>query len=85
MHGVRKDEFDARRKNFQKVKLALANNLVRSKKHIRALLIERIVLQHDSRILICSIGQFTKTHNRILDNLLKLATSQYSGVSTRHY
>ena len=81
-HGVKKEEFDARWKNFQSVKIALANSLVKNKKHIRALLIERIVLQHESRIIKGTSSNYTPTHKRIQDELLLLATSQYSEVIT---
>lgn len=48
-HGISKSEFDLRWKSFHRVKRALENKLVGSKQHIRALLVDRLVLQHEVR------------------------------------
>lgn len=80
-HGVSKDDFDARWKSFQFIKDALANKLARNKQHIRSLLVERAVLQQESRMLENSTLHFTATHKAIMSNLLHLSTSHYSEVS----
>lgn len=80
-HGVSKDDFDARWKSFQFIKDALANKLARNKQHIRSLLVERAVLQQESRMLENSTLHFTATHKAIMNNLLHLSTSHYSEVS----
>ncbi|XP_076047764.1 proteasome activator complex subunit 4-like isoform X2 [Oratosquilla oratoria] len=81
--GVVKEEFDGRWKSFQSVKRAMANGLIRSKQHIRAVLIERTALQHMSRVLEGSTLHFMKTHEDILHSLFELATSQYSEVRSK--
>ena len=45
--GVTKNDFDTRWKGFQVVKKALGNKLTLKKEHIRALMIDRLVLQHE--------------------------------------
>lgn len=82
-HGISKEDFDARWKSFQFIKDALANKLHRNKQHIRSLLIERTVLQHESRVLEGAVCDLTHTHRRIMENLLKLSTSQYSQVRSK--
>lgn len=52
-YGISRPEFDARWKSFQRVKRALENKLVGSKLHIRALLIDRVVLQHEVSLRTC--------------------------------
>lgn len=79
-HGVSKDDFDTRWKSFQFIKDALANKLAGNKQHIRSLLVERAVLQQESRVLENSVINFTQTHANIMTSLLKLSTSQYSEV-----
>ncbi|XP_047484565.1 proteasome activator complex subunit 4-like isoform X1 [Penaeus chinensis] len=82
-HGVSKDDFDARWKSFQFIKDALANKLARNKQHIRSLLVERAVLQQESRMLENSTLHFTATHKAIMSNLLHLSTSHYSEVRSK--
>ena len=48
--GVTKNDYDTRWKSFQFVKKALGNKLTEKKQHIRAILIDRLVLQHDVKI-----------------------------------
>jgi len=50
-HGVLKDDFETHQKNFQMVKKVLGCNLVGRKMDIRALLIDRVQLQHELRVL----------------------------------
>ncbi|KAK7788859.1 hypothetical protein R5R35_013064 [Gryllus longicercus] len=53
------------------------NKLLGSKRHVRSLLINRVLLQHE---LLFSryVPPFTSTHKDIMMNLLQLSTSQYS-------
>ena len=46
-YGVTKHDFDTRWKGFQVVKKSLENKLTKKKQHIRALMIDRLVLQHE--------------------------------------
>ncbi|GLH02190.1 Proteasome activator complex subunit 4 [Gryllus bimaculatus] len=74
--------FEARWKRFRIVKRILENKLVGEKRHLRALLIDRAVLQHE---VLLERGNFciTPTHKLIMLNLLTLSTSQYSEVRAR--
>ena len=78
--GVPKTEYDNRWKSFQAIKKAMANKLLGSKKLIRAILIDRTHLQHESRVLENSNKNFTETHKTIYEDLLLLATNHYSEV-----
>ena len=87
-YGVLKDDFETHQKNFQMVKKVLGCNLVGRKMDIRALMVDRVQLQHELRVLesgftLCVI---TKTTQLILQDLVQLATSQYSEVhKSVHY
>ena len=78
--GVPKTEYDNRWKSFQAIKKAMENKLLGSKKLIRAILIDRTHLQHESRVLENSNKNFTETHKTIYEDLLLLATNHYSEV-----
>ena len=78
--GVPKTEYDTRWKSFQAIKKAMENKLLGSKKLIRAILIDRTHLQHESRVLENSNKNFTPTHKTIYEDLLMLATNHYSEV-----
>lgn len=67
-------------KNFRMVKKVLEDKLVGQKRHLRALLIDRTLLQHESLLERGSIC-LTSTHRQIMINLLTLSTSHYSEVS----
>lgn len=84
-YGVLKDDFDTHQKNFQMVKRVLGSNLVGRKMDIRALMIDRIQLQHELRVLesAFTLSVVTPTMRMILKDLVQLATSQYSEVRSR--
>lgn len=84
-YGVLKDDFETHQKNFQMVKKVLGNNLVGRKMDIRALLIDRVQLQHELRVLesAFTLSVVTPTMRIILKDLVQLATSQYSEVRSR--
>lgn len=67
-------------KNFRMVKKVLEDKLVGQKRHLRALLIDRTMLQHESLLERGSMC-LTPTHRQIMLNLLTLSTSHYSEVS----
>jgi len=79
-NGVPKIEYDTRWRSFQAIKKAMENKLLGNKKLIRAILIDRIHLQHESRMIENCNRNFTKTHQLIYDDLLLLATNNYSEV-----
>nr|CAD7425108.1 unnamed protein product [Timema monikensis] len=76
------NNFEARWKNFRTVKKVLENKVIGGKKHLRSLLVDRVVLQHEAlyeRSTVC----LTETHRQIMLNLLTLSTSHYSEVRVR--
>jgi len=50
----------------------MENRLVGNRRHIRALLVDRALLQHESRLLERSNTVFTTGHQKVLENLLEL-------------
>lgn len=76
------NNFESRWKHYQMVKKVLENRLVGKKRHMRALLIERTVLQHESRSE-KALAFLTNTHKMIMLNLLELSCSHYSEVRTK--
>ncbi|CAL1268748.1 unnamed protein product [Larinioides sclopetarius] len=81
--GIEKEEFDARWKSFAMIKNIMENKLYGQKKHIRSLLIDRILLQHELRISERYILYFTNMHQLLMKDLLNLSTSHYSEVRKR--
>jgi len=82
--GTQKNDFEARWKSFHVVKQALANPLSPSKHvHIRALLIDRMQLQHEIRMLNCSNQSFSTRHKTMMQELLNLSFSRYREVRKR--
>ena len=67
------------------VKRVLGCNLVGRKMDIRALMIDRIQLQHELRVMesTFTLSVVTPTMRTILKDLVQLATSQYSEVRSR--
>jgi proteasome activator subunit 4 len=54
------------------MKKVMENRLVGNRRHIRALIIDRALLQHESRLLERSNTVFTSGHRKTLDALLQL-------------
>ncbi|XP_032233646.1 proteasome activator complex subunit 4 isoform X2 [Nematostella vectensis] len=78
--GGQRDEFDLRWRSAGAVKRAMEDKLTGKKKHVRALLIERVQLQHEMRILDRVSSQLTALHKTLLEDLFKLSTSEYTEV-----
>ena len=57
--------------------------MIGSRKTIRPLLIDRAMIQHESRLNESFKTTFTETHQKVMLNLLKLATSHYANVRIR--
>jgi hypothetical protein len=57
---------------FQMVKKVMENRLVGNRRQIRALIVDRALLQHESRLLERSNTMFTTGHQQILEALLEL-------------
>uniref|UniRef100_A0A673BIM3 Proteasome activator subunit 4b n=1 Tax=Sphaeramia orbicularis TaxID=375764 RepID=A0A673BIM3_9TELE len=81
--GTHKKEFDARWKSFTLVKKSMENRLYGKKQHIRALLIDRVLLQHEMRKLVVEGSEYKVVHQEMLCDLLLLSTSTYSQVRSR--
>ncbi|RWS28736.1 proteasome activator complex subunit-like protein [Leptotrombidium deliense] len=81
--GVSGGDFDTRWKSFQMVKKAMENRLQKKKRHIRVLLIDRVVLQHELRLKNKVKSPFTELHRDLLQDILSLSISHYSGVRTK--
>ncbi|KAM4716279.1 proteasome activator complex subunit 4B-like [Anableps anableps] len=81
--GTHKKEFDSRWKSFTLVKKSMENRLLGKKQHIRALLIDRVLLQHEMRKLLVDGSEYKVVHQELLCDLLLLSTSTYSQVRSR--
>ncbi|TKS85439.1 Proteasome activator complex subunit 4A [Collichthys lucidus] len=81
--GSHKHEFDSRWKSFNLVKKSMENRLHGRKQHIRALLIDRVMLQHELRKLTMEGCQYRSIHQELMKDLLRLSTSTYSQVRSR--
>ncbi|XP_028989298.1 proteasome activator complex subunit 4B-like isoform X2 [Betta splendens] len=81
--GTHKKEFDSRWKSFSRVKKSMENRLHGKKQHIRALLIDRVLLQHEMRKLVVEGSEYKVVHQELLCDLLLLSTSTYSQVRSR--
>ncbi|XP_071319028.1 proteasome activator complex subunit 4B [Trachinotus anak] len=81
--GTHKKEFDSRWKSFTLVKKSMENRLHGKKQHIRALLIDRVLLQHEMRKLVVEGSEYKVVHQELLCDLLLLSTSAYSQVRSR--
>ncbi|XP_016892945.1 proteasome activator complex subunit 4A isoform X2 [Cynoglossus semilaevis] len=81
--GVHKHEIDSRWKSFNLVKKSMENRLHGRKQHIRALLIDRVMLQHEVRKLTVEGCQYRSIHQELLKDLLRLSTSTYSQVRSK--
>ena len=65
------------------MKKLMENKLQGGKKNIRAVLIDRTHLQHESRLVENVNKDFTEYHKKIFDDILTLATNHYSVVRIR--
>ncbi|XP_028809979.1 proteasome activator complex subunit 4B isoform X2 [Denticeps clupeoides] len=81
--GSHKNEFDSRWKSFTLVKKSMENRLHGKKQHIRALLIDRVLLQHEMRKLLVEGCEYKMVHQDLLNDLLRLSTSTYSQVRSK--
>ena len=63
--GLTKEDYDARMKNFHVIKKALDIRLVGSKKQLRPLIVDRVFLQHESRMLERCHVPLTQAHVQV--------------------
>ena len=81
--GVSRAEYDSRVKNYHASRKALENRLVGARRQIRALMLDRALLQLEDRLIHRCNTPVSQTHKKVIENLLTLATSHYSGVRSR--
>uniref|UniRef100_A0A8C0IT45 Proteasome activator subunit 4 n=1 Tax=Chelonoidis abingdonii TaxID=106734 RepID=A0A8C0IT45_CHEAB len=81
--GSHKHEFDSRWKSFNLVKKSMENRLQGKKQHIRALLIDRVMLQHELRTLTVEGCEYKNIHQDMIRDLLRLSTSSYGQVRNK--
>uniref|UniRef100_A0A803SKN4 Proteasome activator subunit 4 n=1 Tax=Anolis carolinensis TaxID=28377 RepID=A0A803SKN4_ANOCA len=81
--GSHKHEFDSRWKSFNLVKKSMENKLQGKKQHIRALLIDRVMLQHELRTLTVEGCEYKNVHQDLIRDLLRLSTSSYGQVRNK--
>uniref|UniRef100_A0A8C3SWB5 Proteasome activator subunit 4 n=1 Tax=Chelydra serpentina TaxID=8475 RepID=A0A8C3SWB5_CHESE len=81
--GSHKHEFDSRWKSFNLVKKSMENRLKGKKQHIRALLIDRVMLQHELRTLTVEGCEYKNIHQDMIRDLLCLSTSSYGQVRNK--
>ncbi len=62
--GTAREDYDARLKSYHVVRRALENRLVGGRRQIRALTVDRALLQHEQRMLERARVPFTKLHAR---------------------
>ncbi|XP_078590168.1 proteasome activator complex subunit 4-like isoform X2 [Branchiostoma floridae x Branchiostoma japonicum] len=82
-YGTLKHEFDGRWKSFTVVKKAIEDKLQGKKRHIRALLVDRVSLQHEMRVLDKEHAPYTPLVQEVMQDLLKLSTSHYGEVRAK--
>lgn len=61
----------------------MENRLQGKKRHIRALLIDRVMLQHELRMLTVEGCEYKKVHQDLVRDLLRLSTSSYGQVRNK--
>ncbi|PIK56150.1 putative proteasome activator complex subunit 4 isoform X2 [Apostichopus japonicus] len=78
--GVGKKDVEARKKSHSLQKSTFQDKLHGKKKHVRALLIERVYLQHQMRQGKFSTNNYSELDRVVMKDLLQLSISRYSEV-----
>lgn len=81
--GIQKSDVEARWKSFRLVRAALENKLAAKKKHIRPLLVDRVTLLQEMRMLSAFPRVVTTLHMDMFSDLLELSVSRYREVRKR--
>lgn len=79
-NGLNCREYNMRWKTAVAVKKVLSDQLHGNKKHLRAILIERVQLQHDMRLISKRLPRYTIIDEMVVNDLLILSTSDYTEV-----
>uniref|UniRef100_A0A8C3A3V6 Uncharacterized protein n=1 Tax=Cyclopterus lumpus TaxID=8103 RepID=A0A8C3A3V6_CYCLU len=86
--GTHKKEFDSRWKSFTLVKKSMENRLHGKKQHIRALLIDRVLLQHEGHrynhiraqhVLTTALATFSFSYRDLIPRILQLLSQHTTG------
>ena len=67
--GISRPEYDTRVKNYHAIRKALENRLVGARRQIRALMLDRALLQLEDRLLHRCNTTVTETHKKVSDSL----------------
>lgn len=76
-HGAQKNDFDSRWKSFHAVKMSIQDDLRKRKGHVRVLLVDRVQLQQEMRLLYSCDRIFTERHRDMMNDLYHLSISRY--------
>ena len=79
-HSISEESYDKHSKNFYQSKAKLEVRLFGAEKHIRAILLDRVLLQHEKRLVDNTHQPLTATSLGLLRLLVTLGTSHYSKV-----
>lgn len=78
--SITDESYEKHSKDFYQSKSKLEVKLYGKEKHIRAILLDRVLLQHEKRLVENIHVSFNSTHKMIFGVLVNLATSHYSKV-----
>ena len=78
--SISDESYEKHSKDFYQSRSKLEVKLFGKEKHIRAILLDRVLLQHEKRLVENIHVSFNKTHQVIFNVLVRLATSHYSKV-----
>lgn len=79
--GVGKEDYSRRMKGFNSIKKVLEDRLTGKKRHLRSLLLQRVQLLHELRVLESGRIGMTATVATVLGDLVALSTSRYREAS----
>ncbi|KAG9509020.1 Proteasome activator complex subunit 4, partial [Fragariocoptes setiger] len=78
--GTSKAEYRMASQRVSSMRRGMDNKLLGSKRHIRLILVERVVLQHRNMMYNRGSPFFTELHQRVFEDMFKLSISHYSDV-----
>jgi proteasome activator subunit 4 len=79
-YGVTRKDLEFGWRSFNAVQKVMEDSLKGRKKQLRPMLIERLQLQHERRVMEAQMSAITEVHLQILKDLLALSTSSYTEV-----
>jgi proteasome activator subunit 4 len=81
--GTTKQKVDQSFKSFQFTKKSLGDRLRKNKQHLRPVLISRVYLQHEQRMVEQGLHTMTALHHKLIKRLQTLSISAYPEVRMR--